>query len=386
MRIIVCGALANKPFNGGEAWVRLSWTLGLRRLGHEVLFVEQITPQTCAGEQGEPVPFEVSVNRRYYREVTARFGLGGASSLLYDGGTQSEGLSYADVLDFARSAGLLINISGHLTLEPVLARVGRRAYIDIDPGFTQFWHADPEIDFRLGGHDRYFTIGENIGTPGCPIPTGGIDWRPTRQPVLLDCWPVSPAGDPSRFTTVASWRGPYGRIRHGDTTYGLKAHEFRKLVELPRMTGQTFEIALSIDPADHRDLDLLLSHGWRVVDPGQAAGDPDRFRSYVQGSSAEFTAAQGIYVATACGWFSDRTARYLASGRPALVQDTGFSRSIPTGEGLLAFLTVEEAAEGAAYIRRDYDRHCRAARRIAETHFDSDRVLGRLVREAGEDA
>ena len=113
------------------------------------------------------------------------------------------------------------------------------------------------------------------------------------------------------------------------------------------------------------------------------AGDPDAFRAYVQGSGAEFSVAQGIYVETHSGWFSDRTTSYLASGRPVLVQDTGFGRTLPVGEGLLAFRTLDEAIAGAADIGRRYGEHCAAARRIAEKHFDSDRVLTRFCEQAG---
>ena len=164
--------------------------------------------------------------------------------------------------------------------------------------------------------------------------------------------------------------------------YGLKLDEFRKVIELPERAPQTFELALDIHPAEKSDLEALQTHGWRLVDPRSVAGDPDLFRSYVQGSAAEFSVAQGIYVETNSGWFSDRTTRYLASGKPALVQDTGFSETIPTDEGLLAFGTLEEAVAGAEAIAADYDRHARAAREIAEQYFDSDTVIAKLLEDA----
>jgi hypothetical protein len=163
----------------------------------------------------------------------------------------------------------------------------------------------------------------------------------------------------------------------------LKVHEFRKFIDLPRRVPLTFEMALNIHPAEGRDLNLLREHGWRIIDPVVVAADPDGFRNYVQHSAAEFSVAQGVYVHTHSGWFSDRTVRYLASGKPALVQDTGFGRNLPTGEGLIAFRTPDEAADGARRIVRDYADHCRAARALAETYFDADTVLGRLVEEVG---
>jgi hypothetical protein len=201
--------------------------------------------------------------------------------------------------------------------------------------------------------------------------------------VVLENWPPSREGEPDRFTTVASWRGPYGRVEYGGKTFGLKLHEFRKFIELPGRARPGFEIALDIHPAEERDLELLHRHGWRLVDPKVVAPDPEAFRRYVGTSGAEFSVAQGIYVETESGWFSDRTIRYLASGKPALVQDTGFGRNIPTGEGLVAFRTLDEAIRGAARIANDYEGHCRAARALAEEYFDSNTVLGQLIEEVG---
>jgi hypothetical protein len=380
--IIVSGAIANKYRNGGEAWVRLSWALGLQRLGFRVYFVEQIGHAACVDATGASAAFEDCVNLAYFKQIIDQFGLSGSAALIYENGEQIHGMAYAELLEIAAAADLLVNISGHLCLEPLVRRLRRKAYVDLDPGFTQFWHAAGNAGARLAGHDFYFTVGENIGTPSCPIPTGDIRWRPTRQPVVLEHWPVS-EGAANRFTSVASWRGPYGPVEHAGRTYGLKVHEWRKFVELPERAPQVFEIALDIHPADEKDMRLLRSHGWRIVAPRAIAPDPNAFRRYVQASGAEFSVAQGIYVETESGWFSDRTVRYLASGKPVLVQDTGFSRNLPTGQGLVSFRTLEQAIDGASRIARDYEEHCQAARGIAEMYFDSDLVLGRLIEEVG---
>jgi hypothetical protein len=380
---VVSGVIANKYLNGGAAWTRLSWALGLKKLGWRVYFVEQIGRENCVDAAGEVTAFEGCVNRAYFKEVTGRFGLSGSAALVYGNGERVYGPTWAELLEVADAADLLVNITGHLTLEPLKRRPRRKVYIDLDPGFTQFWHADGNPGSRLEGHDFYFTVGANIGSPACPIPTGGLRWRPIRQPVVLEEWPVAAEGRRDRFTTVASWRGPYGPVQRGGATFGLMVHEFRKFIELPGRVGWPFEIALDIHPADGKDLGLLRRHGWRVVDPRAVAPDPEAFRRYVQTSAAEFSVAQGIYVQTESGWFSDRTVRYLASGKPALVQDTGFSRHYPVGEGLVAFGTLEQAVAGAGGILRDYDRHCRAARALAEAYFDSDKVLGGLVEEVG---
>lgn len=380
--VLVAGAIATKCRNGGNGRAVLNWVHGLRKLGVQAYCVEQIASGHCVDDRGQTVPFAESENAAYFEEVMRDAGLAGAAALVCDDGAQARGIPYRDLLDVAAAADLLLNISGHLTLAPVMRRVQRKAYLDLDPGFTQFWHAAGH-DVRLDGHDFHFTIGENIGTPGCDIPTGDIRWRHTRQPAVLDSAPVERAAWTGRFTTIASWRGAYGPVQHGSTTFGLKVHEFRKLIDLPKRAAATFEIALDIHPADARDLHLLREHGWRVVDPRGVVPDPRSFDDYIKGSDAECSAAQGVYVATNSGWFSDRTVRYLAAGKPALVQDTGFSQTYPVGEGLIPFRTVDEAVRGVEAIQRDPQRHQQASRALAETFFDSNRVIGRLLDEVG---
>jgi hypothetical protein len=210
-----------------------------------------------------------------------------------------------------------------------------------------------------------------------------VSWIPVRQPVVLDLWPAARRVDCDRFTTVASWRGGFGPVAFAGRTFGLKLHEFRRVIDLPRQVEARFELALDIDEADDGDRRSLREAGWEVVDARSVAASPEAFRDYVASSGAEFSTAQGVYVETGSGWFSDRTTRYLASGRPALVQDTGFSRELPVGEGLLCFRTLDEAVAGAASIAGDYDRHARAARDLAEELFDSDVVLADFLERAG---
>jgi hypothetical protein len=382
--VIVGGALANKPLNGGEAWVRLTWTLGLRRLGHQVCLVEQIAPEHCVDSRGDQADFASSINRAYFERVTDEFGLEGSACLVCGDGSETAGLPYPELLDRVADADLLVNISGHITDEEVLRRPKKRVYVDLDPGFTQFWHAARTPGLSLAGHDHYVTVAANIGTTGCPIPTGGLRWHPVAPPVLIHEWPEAPPPTlADRFTTVATWRSPYGAVEYEGRTYGLKHHEFRRFLDLPRRAAAQFELALNIDPADSADLAALRHNGWGVVDPREAVPDPASFRRFVQKSGAEFSVAQGIYVEMNSGWFSDRTASYLASGRPALVQDTGFKRNLPADDGLLAFRTLDDAVAGVKRIASDYEGHCRAARAIAEEHFDSDRVLGELLGDLG---
>ena len=368
--VIVAGALANKPVNGGEAWVRLSWIRGFQELGIDVRFVEEL-----GGEE----PDEAAV--AWFRAMAARFGIAPVATLLH-GGEAIAGPGMDELRDAAPEA-TLVNISGHVTNRDLLAAFRRRVFVDIDPGFTQIWHEAGLAGANVADHDLHFTIGEHIGSAGCSIPTAGIRWLPVRPPVVLGDWPRITPLDLDRFTTVASWRGAFGPVEHGGRRYGVKVHEFRKVLELVRRSGQRFEIALAIHPADAADRDALLEHGWELVEPERVAADPDVFRAYVQSSGAEFSVAQGVYVETGSGWFSDRTTRYLASGRPALVQDTGFSSLIGSGQGLVPFRTLDEAVAGAADIAARYDEHCAAARAVAEEHFASERVLARFCEQAG---
>jgi len=380
---VIGGVIANKYLNGGSVWTRLNWILGMRRLGFDVYFLEQIEERNCLDGQGAKTGFENSSNLSYFKKVIRDFDLDGTAALILDDGTKTKGMSSAELRDLARDADLVVNITGHLRLPAFMDSPACKVYIDLDPGFTQLWYQLGMLDGNFQAHDYFYTIGEAIGTRGCSIPTGDIPWKPIRQPVVLEQWPVSEQGDPMRFTTVASWRDAYGTLEQDGRLLGLKLHEFRRFADFPKNVAQSCEMALAIHSEDGADLELLRGNGWSIRNPRRVVPDPAAFRKYVQQSGAEFSVAKGIYVTTGSGWFSDRTVRYLASGKPALVQDTGFSDTYPVGEGLLAFDDMNGAVDGAEQIAGDYAKHCRAARCLAEHYFDSDKVLGELVDRIG---
>jgi hypothetical protein len=361
--VVVSGAVANKHGQGGSIWVRMSWAEALRRLGFDVVFVEQLADHPAKADT--------------FATVMEEFGFEGSAALIGPRGEPLLGMSRPELMARAGEAELLVNLGGHLRWRPLLRRARRRAFVDLDPGFTQIWHAQGH-DVGFAGHDLYFSVGENVGTRRCELPTGGIRWRSIRQPVVLERWPVAEGDQFSRFTTVANWRGPYGRLSWAGRTYGLKAHEFRRFLAVPGAAGLPFELALGIDPADWADSARLDEQGWRLVDP-RIVADTSGFHRFIRTSGAEFSVAQGVYVETRSGWFSDRTVRYLASGRPALVQDTGFSDHIPVGEGLVAFRNLEEAVNGARRIVESYERHRAAARQLAEEYFAPERALAPLL-------
>ena len=378
---IVGGAMANKPLNGGEAWVRLSWILGLRRMGFDVYFVELLDATACVDDTGERASFAESVNRTHLEAVVDEFGLRGRVALLDEEGGSLYGLGAGEIGDVVAEAELLFDLSGHLGERANAAQARRRVYVDLDPGFTQAWHSDPALAFSVSGYDRHVTVGLNVGASGCSVPDAGVEWIATLPPIVLEEWSRAPStGGAFRFTSVATWRAPFGAIEIGGRVLGLKHHEFRRMLELPeQVEGADFELALDIHSADAADRDALEDHGWSIVSPRDVAASPGAFRDYVRGSDAELSVAQPAYAETRSGWFSDRSGAYLAAGRPALVQDTGLGADLTPGEGLLTFSSPSQAVELARRILADPERHARAARVIAETHLDSDVVLGRLL-------
>lgn len=369
-RVVVAGALASKPGNGGEAWVRMSWVRGLLGLGFDVRFIEELSPAPATdGALG------------WFSATTAHFGVADRSMLVGDN-VLAGADDMAEVKDALRDADLLVNISGNLRRDDLLGLCRRSAYIDLDPGFTQVWAATGVADLGLAHHDLHFTVGERIGTDHCPLPTAGFRWRPCRQPVLLDDFPVAPCPPGAALSTVATWRCAFGPVDWDGMHYGLKVHEFRKVVELPRHVAMPLELALDMHPGDHGDERRLLDNGWRLRRASDVASSPEAFRAYVAASAGEFSVAQGIYAHARTGWFSDRTARYLASGRPAIVQDTSPADDLPVGEGLLVFDGLEGAAAAINKLNDDYERHAAAARSLAEAYFAADVVLTAFMSDA----
>lgn len=369
LAVLVSGMLAGVPRQGGATWAVLQYLLGLRRLGHRVLFVESVDP----GER----PLERTAAAAYFADVVARFDLEGQAALLDAAGGATLGVERERVERFARGADLLLNLSGALPWGPLVEQIPVRAFVDLDPGFTQLWDAQG-IDLGLAAHNRFVTIGRAIGRPGCAVPTGGRRWIATHQPIVLEHWAPAPDTGPPALTTIGHWRA-YGSIEHNGVHYGQKAHSLRPLVDLPQRLPVPVAIALGIHRDETGDLEALRRHGWRLVDPARAAGTPARYQAFVRGSWAELGIAKSGYVAAACGWFSDRSVCYLAAGRPVIAQDTGFGAQLPTGEGLFAFRDGADVVAAVEELRADYGRHRRAARAIATEHFDSDRVLHRLL-------
>ena len=348
---------------GHQAYV-LQWLESLRRCGHEVLYHDLIQPNTA-------LPIEVIpwLER-------------GPVALLTASGVARFGLDVARVEAFGATADAVISLGATYSreLEPWLDGLGTRILVEQDPGFTHVWATNRDPLSVFGEHDVHFTVGANVGTPRSAVPTSGIVWEHTWNPVCLDWWdPAAPVAH-DRFTTIASlWGQDYQHF--GGVLWGPKAEELRRFRDLPGCVGETLEIAAE-DPSDAVAAELAAT-GWVVAPASEVAGTFSAYRDYVNRSVGEFSVAKGLYVGTRSGWFSDRSSCYLAAGRPVVLQATGFEDVLPTGAGLFAVTTVEEAVEAITEVRRDHRRHATAAPARAEAVFAGDVVVSRLLARAG---
>jgi hypothetical protein len=380
-RIAVLGYIVRGPL-GGLAWHHLQYVTGLRALGHDVLFVEDSDDYpSCYDPSRHVVDTDPSYGLRFAAETFERVGAGGLWAYHDAHAGRWLGPAAGRARGFCESADLVLNLSGVNPLRDWVAGAPARALVDTDPAFTQIRHlADPAARARALGHTAFFTFGENFGRPGCSIPDDGLPWRPTRQPVTLDAWEVTPGPESGPFTTVMQWDS-YPPREHGGRRFGMKSESFSDFMDLPSRCPETFELALGTAGAPR---ELLGARGWRVRDPLALARDASGYQRYIRSSKGEFSVAKQGYVASRSGWFSERSAGYLASGRPVAVQDTGFTDWMETGLGVVPFSSLKEAAEAVARISGDYARHCRAAREIAADCFDAAKVLPALVERALE--
>lgn len=365
LRVLFSGMVAGDPEQGGATWSILQYVLGLRALGHEVRLVEPVDrlDPTAVG---------------YFEQLVRDFELEGDAALLVRGGKETAGPSYGELVRWAGETDVLFNVSGMLRDSELVEPPPLRVFLDLDPAFNQLWHAVEGIDMGFDLHNRFVTVGLEVGEPDCCVPTCGRRWIKTLPPVFLPSWERSAEIETHAFTTVANWRG-YGSIEWKGRRLGQKAHSLRRLLALPEQASEPLALALAIHPDEKDDLDALRRHGWQLIDPKVVAGSPHSYADFVRGSKGEIGIAKEGYVESRCGWFSDRSACYLASGRPVVAQGTGFARHLPVGEGLLSFTSSEEAAAMIDAITADYDRHAGAARALAEDLFDSRLVLTRLL-------
>jgi hypothetical protein len=376
LRILVLGYIVRGPL-GGLAWHHLQYVMGLAELGHEVYFVEDSDDYpACYDPAKDAMTTDPSYGLRFAARTFERVGLGDCWAY-YDAHTVRWFGPCADtIFDLCTGAEILLNLSGVNPLRPWLLEIPVRVFVDTDPVFTQVRHlTEPGSRQAARQHTAFVSFGENIGQPKATVPHDGFSWQATRQPVVLEAWPVTPGPVHGKFTTVMQWDS-YATRAYNGRLYGMKSVSFGPYLDLPGKAGPVFELAIGSPTAPRS---LLRRQGWGVRNSLRPTRDPWTYQHFIQQSKAEFSVAKSGYVVSYSGWFSERSAAYLASGRPVLVQDTGFSEWLETGAGVMPFTTPEEALAGLEEINRRYEFHCRAARAMAAEYFDARKVLSRLI-------
>jgi hypothetical protein len=378
-RIVLGSYMVRYPLGGMMSWV-LQYLSGFRRLGHDIYFVEKSGyANSCFNPSTNTMGDDCSYGCAAVDALLTRLGLGGRWCYV-DAEGRYYGLSRERVETVFKSADVFIDMGTHGSWLDEAAGSSFRVLIDGEPGFTQMKLENQiEAGVTPAPYDFYYTTGRNIGTASSGVPTAGLQWRPIFHPVDIDLFPDRAAPADAPFTTVMNWQS-YSPVQYRGSTYGHKDAEFAKFVGLPAVTEVPFEIAVSgrAVPAGE-----LLSAGWGLRNAHGVTRSFDSFVEYIVGSRGEFSVCKSGYVRTRCGWFSDRSAAYLACGRPVVQQDTGFGAHLPCGRGVFAAGTLPEAAEAIGEITRDYARHAKWAREIAATYLDARAVLAGLLRELG---
>ena len=381
LRIVVFGYLIRMPI-GGLVWHYLQYILGLADLGHDVYYLEDScffeedhlhwfqNPET--GLMGsDPVP-----GLRFIDKELRETPLEGKWALFQPQHGRWTGPASERVPELCLTADLLVNVSAANPVREPFLKIPQRVFLDTDPTFSQLRMLTSPWNSALASrHTSFATFGESIGRGNCSVPTAGLDWKATRQPIVLDRWKVTPGPADRSFTSLLAWDS-FRCEEYDGVRYGMKSESFQEVIDLPASTSARFELSF-FDPSvvPH----VLTDRGWRIRDGFETARTPSQYQQYVRGSKAEFSVAKHGYALSQCGWFSDRSATYLASGRPVVVQDTGFSQCLPVGEGLLTFRSLGDARAAVDEIQSNYRRHCVAARELAVEFFDSRKVLTALI-------
>ena len=397
-RIVVMGFMGSMPI-AGVVWQHIHYVVGLQRLGHDVFYVED-----SARLPYNPETFEVNEEFEYAAKVLVKlarefdFKNRWAYCARYLPDTPTAGFPLKKIRQLYRDADAILNVCGTQEFNDDLLVSDRILYIESDPGVEQI-----KIDKRtkstieyLQRHRALFTFGENIGTKEFPVPLNDFNWLPTRQPVVTDLWKTarsparsathSVAGGPARaavFTTIANWStsGLKDITWRGKNYLWSKSREVLRFISAPKEAGETFEMATNIN--DTKTRRKFEQNHWRLVSPLQMSVDYWLYRDYIQRSKGEFTVAKDQYVRLNTGWFSDRSACYLAAGRPVITQETGFTKNYGSKKGLLSFRTVNEVADAVKEINADYAKHSRAARDVAREVFEAETVLKSVLDRAG---
>jgi hypothetical protein len=375
-KIVIAGYIVGGPL-GGLVWHHLQYVVGLHAMGHQVLFVEDSDDYpSCYNPQTNQLSTDPSYGLTFINSVFSQYGLQHHWAYYSQHHNQWYGVNEKEVNDFIKKADIFLNLSGVNPLHQILLRIPIRVFIDTDPVFTQIRHLEEPAAFdRARQHTHFFTYGENFGKANCNIPDDGLAWQPTRQPVFLNAWNYSAGNKAAKWTTIMQWDSYKVREYNGQV-FGMKSASFNVYFTLPQTINEAFELAIGSATAPR---EKLAEGGWDITDPISVTISPDTYQRYIQQSKGEWSIAKQGYVISNSGWFSERSTGYLATGRPVVVQDTGFSEVIKTGRGLFSFTSQSEAVAAIEEVNDNYETHCKWAREVAEEYFRFDKVLSTLL-------
>ncbi|MEO6733899.1 MAG: hypothetical protein ABIN01_21935 [Ferruginibacter sp.] len=378
LNIIIGGYIVGGPL-GGLVWHHLQYVLGLHQMGHNVLFVEDSDDYpSCYNPQTHLLSDDPFYGLSFIDQVFSQYQLQQQWAYYHQPANRWYGKSEKEVKDFISKTDLFLNLSGVNPLREYFLTIPLRVLLDTDPVFTQIRNlTDPPAMHRAKLHNRYFSFGENFGKPACSIPNDGLNWQPTRQPVFLKAWKYTRGNSVGKWTTVMQWDS-YKVREYNGKSYGMKSASFDDYFSLPSRCKDVFELAAGSETTPR---EKLLTSGWQLADPIAVTVTPASFQQYLRQSKGEWSIAKQGYVSSYSGWFSERSTGYLSSGRPVVVQDTGFSGFMATGKGLLSFNTPDEAVAAIEEVNRNYAAHCNWAREIAEEYFRFDKVLSTLLQD-----
>ena len=378
MKILVLGYIIRGPF-GGMSWHHLHYMLGLKAMGHEVLFLEDSDNYpSCYHPLTNAMTCDPSYGLNYITTLFTKYGLQDCWAYYDETKNSWHNYSQQKAFAFCAAADIVLNLSAINPLREWWSRIPVRVFVDTDPVFTQIkLSANEAAASYANEHTHFFSFGENIGKSNCSIPSGGFPWVATRQPVYLPAWKIAGNNSQGRWTTLMNWDS-YGQVTSEGITFGMKSLSFNGYYDLPLLLpGEHFELAIG---GPDVPAEKLKANNWKIVNPLQVIPTPQHFQNYLETSKGEWTVAKQGYVISNSGWFSERTLNYMAAGKPVVIQDTGFTGFIPAGKGLMVFRSPQEAIENIKEVNADYNLHSRTARAIVEDHFESTFVLRSLLK------
>ncbi|WP_276502511.1 glycosyltransferase [Terrimonas pollutisoli] len=379
LRIVVAGYIVGGPL-GGLVWHHLQYVLGLKKMGHEVIFLEDSNDYpSCYNPTTHMLSNDPTYGVQFIKQIFSQFDLQDSWAYYHAYSGNWYGMSEKAVKNFCNTADVFLNLSGMNPMREFLQKIPVRAFVDTDPVFTQIRHLTDQSAIELARkHNCFFSFGENFGKSVCTIPDDNLPWKPTRQPVVPEVWKMVAGNQNSKWSTVMQWDS-YKTREYNGKIYGMKSSSFDPYLDLPQSIDESFEIAMGSVTAPKSKLSSL---GWIIEDPLAITKSPETYQQYIRSSKGEWSIAKHGYVITNSGWFSERSCCYLASGRPVVVQDTGFSSFIETGIGLFCFNDAEGISAAIHDVNRNYQKHCKNARDVVEAYFGYQRVLDSLLEEA----